>query len=60
MAAKVAVVDELTRAVPNIERHLIELRDLPDERRRLIAEFSNEQNLERMRNAMCETLHQKG
>ncbi len=60
VAAKVAVVDELTRAVPNIERHLIELRDLPDERRRLIAEFSNEQNLERMRNAMCETLHQKG
>ena len=60
IAAKVAVVDELTRAVPNIERHVRELRDRPDERRRLIEEFSNERNLERMRGAMCETLHQKG
>lgn len=60
IAARVAVVDELTRAVPNIERHVLELRDRPEERRRLIAAFSNERNLEMMRKAMCETLHPKG
>lgn len=60
IAAGVAVVDELTRAVPNIERHVHELRGRPEERRRIIEEFSNERNLERMRNAMCETLRQKG
>lgn len=60
VAASVAVVDELTRAVPNIMRHVEDLRDRPGERRRLISEFSNDRNLERMRDAMCETLHQKG
>lgn len=54
----VTVVDELTRAVPNIERHVAELRDRPDERRRLIKEFSNRRNLGQMRAAMCELLSQ--
>jgi len=56
VSSTVAVVDELTRAVPNIARHVAELRDRPDERRALIAGFSNERNLELMREAMCAML----
>lgn len=54
--SSVAVVDELTRAVPNIERHVNELRDRPEERRALISDFNNARNLERMRKAMCALL----
>jgi 4-phosphopantoate--beta-alanine ligase len=50
------IVDELTRAVPNIERAVRELRDAGDERKRLVREFDNADNLRRSREAMCHTL----
>ncbi len=54
--SRVAVVDELTRAVPNIERAVRELRDRRDERKRLIMEFDNAENLRRSREEMCRAL----
>jgi 4-phosphopantoate--beta-alanine ligase len=56
LESHVTVVDELTRAVPNIERAVHELRDDPEERKRLIREFDNGENLRRSREAMCLTL----
>jgi 4-phosphopantoate--beta-alanine ligase len=53
LEAHVTVVDELTRAVPNIERAVLELKNDPEERRRLIREFSNSENLHLSREAMC-------
>lgn len=52
----VTAVDELTRAVPNIERAVDGLRDDPAERRRLIVSFRNDENLRRSREAMCALL----
>lgn len=54
----VTVVDELTRAVPNIEGAVMELRNDPGERKRLIGEFDNAENLRLSREAMCLTLRQ--
>jgi 4-phosphopantoate--beta-alanine ligase len=54
--AHVTAVDELSRAVPNIERAVMELKDLPAERRRLISEYDNGENLRRSRQAMCDLL----
>jgi len=56
LESHVTVVDELTRAVPNIERAVHELRDDPEERKRLILEFDNGENLRLSREAMCLTL----
>jgi hypothetical protein len=42
--------------VPNIERAVRELRDAGDERKRLVREFDNADNLRRSREAMCHTL----
>jgi 4-phosphopantoate--beta-alanine ligase len=53
LEAHVTVVDELTRAVPNLERAVLQLRDDPEERRRLIHHFSNGENLRLSREAMC-------
>ncbi len=58
MESHVTVVDELTRAVPNIERAVMELRNDPGERKRLIGEFDNAENLRLSREAMCLTLRQ--
>jgi 4-phosphopantoate--beta-alanine ligase len=52
----VTAVDELTRAVPNIERAVHELRTEPSQRRELIASFDNGENLRRSREAMCALL----
>jgi 4-phosphopantoate--beta-alanine ligase len=54
--AHVTAVDELTRAVPNIEKAVNELKDKPRERRDIIAYFSNDQSLRRCREAMCAVL----
>jgi 4-phosphopantoate--beta-alanine ligase len=51
--AQVTVVDELTRAVPNIEGAVYQLKDDRPERQRLISEFSNSENLRLSREAMC-------
>ena len=56
LESHVTVVDELTRAVPNIERAVEELRDDVSERRRLIAEFDNVLNLRLSRKYMCQLL----
>lgn len=55
--ATVTVVDELTRAVPLIEKYVHQFREQREERRRLIAGFDNAPNLRRMREAMCALLH---
>ncbi len=52
----VTAVDELTRAAPSIENAIHELRNDPAERKRLIASFSNADNLRRSREAMCALL----
>jgi 4-phosphopantoate--beta-alanine ligase len=54
--AHVTSVDELTRAVPNIEQAVEELRNKPQERSALIEKFSNRENLRRSREAMCTLL----
>jgi 4-phosphopantoate--beta-alanine ligase len=54
--AHVTAVDELTRAVPNIEQAVEELRNKPQERSALIEKFSNRENLRRSREAMCTLL----
>ncbi len=52
----VTAVDELTRAVPNIERAVQELKADPAGRKGLIASFDNDENLRRSREAMCALL----
>ena len=59
IAADVAVVDEITRAVPNIERHVYDLKGQPQDRRFLIDSFSNENNLSLIKKTMCKSLLQK-
>lgn len=56
VVSNVTVVDELTRAVPSIERFVRELRDKPEERRRVIAEFDNRRALRDARETMCSVL----
>mgnify|MGYP003744904545 CR=1 FL=1 len=56
LESHVTVVDELTRAVPNIERAVKELEHDVPERRRLIAEFDNSLNLRLSRKLMCQLL----
>jgi 4-phosphopantoate--beta-alanine ligase len=54
--ATVSIVDEVTRAIPNIERCVRELRINPDERRRLINDFDNQGNLKSVARRMCDHL----
>jgi 4-phosphopantoate--beta-alanine ligase len=54
--ATVSIVDEVTRAIPNIERCVRELRTNPDERRRLINDFDNQGNLKSVARRMCDHL----
>ncbi len=56
LESHVTVVDELTRAVPNIERAVEELRHDVLTRKRLIAEFDNILNLRQSRMHMCQLL----
>lgn len=51
--ATVSIVDELTRAIPNIEGFVGELRSRPDERSRLIEEFDNRENLRGVTRRIC-------
>ncbi|MBI0584841.1 MAG: phosphopantothenate/pantothenate synthetase [Methanomassiliicoccus sp.] len=60
LESHVTVVDELTRAVPSIERTVLELKDDAEERKRLIAEFDNAENLRLSREAMCLRLKVQG
>ncbi|NYT11640.1 MAG: phosphopantothenate/pantothenate synthetase [Methanomassiliicoccales archaeon] len=54
--ATVSIVDEVTRAIPNIERYVSELRTDPEERRRLIDDFDNQRNLQGVARRMCNNL----
>lgn len=54
--ATVSIVDEVIRAIPNIERFVGELRANPNERRRLIRDFDNQGNLKGVARRMCNNL----
>ncbi len=54
--AHVTIVDELTRAVPNIERAVEKLRHDAEARRELIDSFDNRLNLMQSRQSMCRLL----
>jgi 4-phosphopantoate--beta-alanine ligase len=55
-AATVAVVDELTRAVPNITAQVQGLRQRPEEARGFLAGFDNRHNLEETLERICQGL----
>jgi len=54
--ATVSVVDEVTRAIPNIERRVRELREDVRGRRRLIDTYDNMENLRAVARRMCRHL----
>ncbi len=56
MAVDVSIVDELTRALPRIERHARELLDAPDVRRTILSSYDNRSILGRTRRTMCHLL----
>ena len=54
--ATVSIVDEVTRAIPNIARFVEELRADRDRRRRIISDFDNRENLKGVARSMCRHL----
>jgi len=56
LAAEVAVVDEITRAVPNMVRWANQLRDRPEETRGILATFRNKDNLAGVMRRICHGL----
>ncbi len=56
LAAEVAVVDELTRAVPNMVRWANELRNRPEEAQAVLAAFRNQENLAAVMRRICRGL----
>ena len=54
--ATVSVVDEVTRAIPNIERYVRELREDVRGRRKLIDTYDNMENLRAVARRMCRHL----
>jgi 4-phosphopantoate--beta-alanine ligase len=54
--ATVSIVDEVTRAIPNIEGFVSELTTNPDERHRIIRDFDNQANLKGIVRRMCNHL----
>jgi 4-phosphopantoate--beta-alanine ligase len=59
VTSTVTIVDEAVRAVGNIERHVNELRSLPEERKRLINGFDNRRNLFELVERMCISLRER-
>lgn len=55
-AASVTIVDEVTRAIPNITSHVEELRRDEGLRKAVLSGFDNKANLSRMIDAICEHL----
>ncbi len=55
-AATVTVVDEVTKAVPEITAHVEDLEDEPDARRRALAKYDRDENLARTMAAMMRNL----
>jgi 4-phosphopantoate--beta-alanine ligase len=56
LAAEVAVVDEITRAVPNMVRWARELRNRPEETRGVLKAFHNKENLAAVMRRICRGL----
>ncbi|MFP4169526.1 MAG: 4-phosphopantoate--beta-alanine ligase [Methanomassiliicoccales archaeon] len=56
--ATVAIVDEVTRALPNILSHLEGLRSRPGSRRELIVGFSNQDNLGAVGERLCDHIRE--
>ncbi len=59
ITSTVTIVDELTRALPNIEEFVIGLKDSPATRRRLISEFDNPSNLRSLVETICINLEER-
>ena len=58
-AAHVAIIDEVTRAIPNMASLVPELRRDPERRKALAASFDNRSNLKEAKELMCENLRHK-
>jgi len=56
VVAHVTVVDEITRALPNIIAYVGELQGSPQKRAQIIASFDNERNLHRIKETICQHL----
>jgi 4-phosphopantoate--beta-alanine ligase len=56
LAADVAVVDEIARAVPNIVKWANELRNRPEEAKGVLSAFRNEENLDAVMRRICQGL----
>lgn len=56
LAAEVAVVDEITRAVPNMVRWAKDLKQRPEEGRAVLAAFRNQDNLAAIMSRICRGL----
>jgi 4-phosphopantoate--beta-alanine ligase len=56
LAADVAVVDEITRAVPNIVKWAKELKDKPAETKGVLSAFHNDENLAAVMQSICQGL----
>lgn len=56
LAADVAVVDEITRAVPNIMKWANELRKAPQETKGVLSAFRNDENLAAVMRRICQGL----
>jgi 4-phosphopantoate--beta-alanine ligase len=54
--ATVAVVDEVTRAIPNIISKVNELKGRPEEARKVLAAFHNQRNLDSLLERICQGL----
>jgi len=57
-AAEVAVVDELTRAVPNITAWARRFKDRPEEARGVLSAFQNRENLDSLLRRICRGLEE--
>lgn len=55
-AATVSIVDEVTRAMPNVIGFVRDLRSAAAERRQLISSYDNSENLKRMIESICDYL----
>ena len=56
LAADVSVVDEITRAVPNITKWANELRKTPQETKGVLSAFHNDENLDAVMRRICQGL----
>jgi 4-phosphopantoate--beta-alanine ligase len=60
LVATVSVVDEITRAVPNILAQVISLKEDRAEAKRVLAAFDNQRNLKAVLDRICQGLQGKG